>query len=83
MKTSVKDTAGKIAGNWSREQSNYADLRGTPDHHCGTNDPWWLFGGCKFYMVPNKCRKVSGYIALRGACDWFQPEGGTKNEMES
>jgi hypothetical protein len=70
--------AGKIAGNFqsdtTRERSNYSDIRGTPDAHCG-NDHWWMKGGCKFFRDPNKCVKVSGYIAPRGRCDWYKSDG--------
>jgi hypothetical protein len=65
---------GKVAGNWSRDRSNYSDIRGTPTHHCGV-DMWWTEGGCKFYREENKCTKVSGYIAHRGVCDWWKDDG--------
>jgi hypothetical protein len=63
--------AGKVAGNWSRDQSNYSDIRGVPTEHCGP-DNWWLQGQCRYYKDPHRCSKVSGFIATRGKCDWWK-----------
>jgi hypothetical protein len=69
--------AGKVAGNWSREKSNYSDMRGTPSHHCGPSS-WWPTGSCQFYREEHKCAKVAGYIAHHGVCDWWKPLSGSQ-----
>lgn len=55
----------------TRRESNYSQTRGSPDHHCGS-DKSWQSGFCAKFHAPHSCSEVGGFIAKRGACDWFR-----------
>lgn len=51
----------------TRKASHYSPKRGTDARHCSN---------CTMFRKPHACSAVSGFIAERGLCDWY--EGGTE-----
>ena len=55
----------------TKEEAEYASDKGKPNHHCGP-DKYWRSNYCEYWREPNRCSKVSGYIAARGGCKYFE-----------
>ena len=55
----------------TRKQSNYSPTAGTKARHCGPCKAW-PNGSCSMYREHNKCTAVVGFIAAKGACDWWE-----------
>jgi len=55
----------------TRKQSNYSPTAGTKSRHCGPCKAW-PNGSCSMYREHNKCTAVVGFIAAKGACDWWE-----------
>lgn len=50
----------------TKKKAEYTD-NGRQSEHCGHVNGWKT-GECRYYVTPNHCEKVEGYISPRGWC---------------
>jgi hypothetical protein len=60
-----------VTDKMSKEEAEYSNDRGRPNHHCGPSKEWPK-GYCSMYREENRCTLVRGYIAHQGGCKYWE-----------